>query len=59
MPSYVEIGPVVLGKKIFKFRQAILLLFPFGIGRGPSIVLFLLGCFVSSLVEIGRVFLKK
>ena len=39
MPSLVEIGPVVLEKKILKLRQyvfTLLLLSPLGKGQGPS-----------------------
>ena len=39
MPSLVEIGPVILKKKIFKFRQfviAISFLSPLGKGLDPS-----------------------
>ena len=64
--SLVEIGSVVLEKKIFKFCQcifAILLLSPLRKGRGPSFeqtwIPFTQGCFVSSLVEIDPVVLEK
>ena len=66
VPSLVEIGPVVLEKKIFKVHQcifAISLLSPVGKGHGPSFeqtgILITQGCFVPSLVEIGPVVLKK
>ena len=66
MPSLVEIGSVVLEKKIFKFRQcifAISLLSLLGKGRGPSfeqtLIPFTQGCFVLSLVEIGPLVLEK
>ena len=39
MPSFVKIGPVVLEKKNFKFRQCIIAiskLLPFGKGWDPS-----------------------
>ena len=58
---FVEISPVVLEKKIFKFRQcifAISLLFPLEKGRGPLFeqpcnwIPFTQVCFVSCLVEI-------
>ena len=62
----VEIGPVVLEKKIFQFRPcifAISLLSPLGKGWGPPFELTLIPitqkCFVPSLVEIGRVVLEK
>ena len=64
--SLVEIGPVVLEKKIFKFSQctfAISLLSPIRKGRGTSFeqiwITFTQGCFVSRFVEIGPVVLKK
>ena len=60
VPSLVEIGPLVLEKKIFKFCQcifAIALLSPLGKGWGPLFeqtwVLISQECFVPSLVEIG------
>ena len=66
MPSLVEIGPVVVEKKIFKFRQcifAISKLSSLGEGRGPSfeqnLIPFTQGCFVSSSVENGPVVLEK
>ena len=62
VPCLVEIGPVVLEKKIFKFWQCILLftlLPPFGKGCGPSFEQkwfpFIQGCFVPNLVKIGPV----
>ena len=66
VPSLVEIGSVVLEKKIFEFRQcifAISLLSPLGEGWGPSFeqtwICFTQGYFVPSLVEIGQVVLEK
>ena len=66
VPSLVEIGPVVLMKKIFKFWQcnfAISLLSPLGKGRSPSFeeiwIPITQGCFVPSFVEIGPVVLEK
>ena len=64
--SLVEIGPVVLEKKIFKSCQCIFtisLLSPLWEGRGPSFehtwIPFTQGYFVPSLVEIGPVVLEK
>ena len=61
-----EIDPVVLEKKIFKFRQYIftlLLLSHRGKGRGSSFeqtwIPFTYGCFLRSLVEIGPVVLAR
>ena len=66
MPFSIEIGQVVLEKKIFKFLQcifAILSLSPIGKGWGPSFeqtcILFTQGCIVLSLVEIGSVVLAR
>ena len=66
VPRLVEIGSVVLEKKIFKFRHCLFTisqLSPLGNGRGPSFeqtwIPFILGCFVPSLVEIGSVVLEK
>ena len=66
MPSLVEIGSVVLEKKIFEFHQcifAILLLSPRGEGWGPSFeqtrIPFTQGYFVLSLIKIGPVVLEK
>ena len=66
VPSLVEIGPVVLEKKIFKSCQFIFInsqLSPLWEGRGPSFEQtwfpFTQGCFVPSLVEIGSVVLEK
>ena len=67
MPSFIEIGQVVLEKKIFKFRQWFSLFrdyLPLENGgalhlnklESPSPKL---GCFVPSLVEIGPVVLEK
>ena len=62
--SFVEIGLVVLEKKIFKFRKYILLFhnyLPLEKGCDPSFeqtwIPFTQGCFVPSLVEIGPVVL--
>ena len=60
------IGPVLL-ERILRFLQCFLGGFPllslFGKGRGPSFeqtwIPFTLGCFVSSLGEIGLVVLEK
>ena len=58
----VEIGPVVLEKKIFIFRQCIFTISLF-VRCGPSFtqtyIPFTLGCFVLSLFEIGSLFFKK
>ena len=66
MPSLVEIGPDVLEKKIFKFCRrffAFLKLSPLGKGRSPSFkltwVLFIQGCILPNLVEIGPVAVEK
>ena len=66
VPSLTEIDPVVLEKKIFKFRQYIftlLLLSHRGKGLGSSFeqtwIPFTYGCFVRSLVEIGPEVLAK
>ena len=66
MPSLVEICPVVLEKKIFKYFQYNLtfsLLSPLGKGRDPSLEETWIPptqvCFVPSLVEIGPVVLEK
>ena len=66
VPSFIEIGPVVLKKKIFKVRQSILsisLLPPLGIRHGPSFeqtwIPITQGCLVPSLVEIRPVVLEK
>ena len=59
MPNLVEIVPMVLEKKIFKFYQyifTILLLSPLGKERGLALMQ---GYFVLSLVEIGPVVLEK
>ena len=65
-PSLVEIGSVVLEKKIFEFRQCIFtisLLSPLGEGWCPSFeqtwIPFTQGYFVPSLVEIGPVVLEN
>ena len=62
----VEIGSVVLEKKIFKFRQfsfTVSLLSPLGKRRDPlfelTLMLFYQGCFVSSLVEFGSVVMER
>ena len=66
VPSLVEIGPMVLKKKIFlissmHFRYFVII--PLGKWRGPSFeqtwIPFTQGCFVPSLVEIGPVVLDK
>ena len=68
LPSLVEIGPVELEKKIFKFFQcmlAILSLSPLGKVHGPNTYVkkkwipMTKECSVPSLVEIGPVVLKK
>ena len=66
VPSLVEISPLVLEKKQFKFRQCIfpiLLSSPLGKGRGPSFeqtrILFTRECLVPSLVEISPMVLEK
>ena len=66
VPRLVEIGPVVLKKKIFKLCQcifAISLLSPLRKGRGPSFdqtwILITQECFVPTLFEIGPVVLRK
>ena len=66
MQRLVEIGPVVLEKKIFEFCQCIFnisLLSSLEKGRGPSFdqiqIPFTHGCFVPSLVEIGQVVMEK
>ena len=64
MPSLVEIGQVVLEKKIFKFPICI---FPnyLPLEKGGALHFHKLGipftqeCFVPSLVEIGLVVLEK
>ena len=59
MSNLVEIGPVVLKKKVFKVRQYIFvtsLLSDIGKGRGPSFEQTLIpitqGCVVPRFVEI-------
>ena len=65
MPSLVEIGQVVLEKRIYLMLWMYILLFcnNLGKGRGPSFeqswILFTQGCFVSSLIEIDPVVLEK
>ena len=66
VPSLVEIDPMVLQEKIFRFRHcifALLLLSPLGKGRGSTIekiwIHFTQGCFVPSLVEIDPVVPEK
>ena len=66
VPSLVEIGPMVLKKKIFKMVNVFLLFpyyLPLGKGRGPSFeqswIPFTQGFFVFSLVEIGSMVLEK
>ena len=65
MQSLIEIGPVILEKKLF-FRQYIFslsLLSPLEKRRGPSFeqtrISFTHGCSVLSLVEIASVVLEK
>ena len=66
MPSLVEIGPVLLEKKIFSFRQLILLFFKI-ISPWKRVWPFIWEiwipttqwCFVPRLVEIARVVLEK
>ena len=65
MPSLVEIGPVFLEEKIFKFCQCIFsisFLSPLGKGQGPLLeqtwIPFTQGSITPSLVEIGSVVLK-
>ena len=62
----VEIGPVVLARKLFHFRWCIFafsLLTPVGKGQGPSFYQnwfpFTQGCFVPKLVKVGPVILEK
>ena len=64
--SLVEIGPVVLEKKILKFRKCIFAISkesPLGKRKGPSIeqswIPFTQECNVLSLVEIGPVVLDR
>ena len=66
VPSLVEIGPVVQGKKIFNCLLCIFtisLLSPFEHGCGPSFeeiwISFTQKCFVPSLVESGPAVLEK
>ena len=66
MPSLVELGPVILEKKIFKRSRFIFIISqssPLWKGRGPSFeqtwIPFTQGCSVPSLVEIGPVVLEK
>ena len=66
VPSLVEIGSVVLEKKIFEFCKCIFtisLLSPLGEGWGPSFeqtwIPFTQGYVVPSLVKIGPVVLEK
>ena len=66
VPSLVEMGPVVLEKKIFKVRQCIFAISwfsPLGKWRDPSFeqtwIPITQECFVPSLVEIGSVVLEK
>ena len=65
VPSLVEIGQVVLERKIFMFSSiyTILLLSPLGKRWGPSFeqswIPFTWGCFVPSLIEIGPVVLDR
>ena len=67
VPSLVEIGSVVLAKRIFQFHQCLFSLFqnyiPLEKWRCPSFeqtwIPFTQGCFVPSLAEIGPVVLEK
>ena len=66
MPSWAEIGPMVLKKKIFQVCQCIFpfsLLSPLTKKRDPSFeqtgIPITQGCFVPSLVKIGPVVLEK
>ena len=66
MPRLIAIDPLILEKKIFKFRQYIftlLFLFPLSKGFGPLFVQIWIpttqGCFVPCLVDIGQVDLEK
>ena len=66
VPSLVEIGSVVLERKIFEFRQIILAISKLSSlwrGQGPSFeqnwIPFTEECFVPSLVKIGLVVLEK
>ena len=66
MVNLVEIGPVVLEKKIFEFHQCIFRYFviiSLGKERAHSFeqtrIPFTQGCFVECLVEIGQVVLEK
>ena len=67
MPSVIEIGPSVLEKKVIKLLQCIFvisLFSPLGKGRDPlfekkTLIPFIQGSFVPSLVEIGHVVLEK
>ena len=67
-PSLVELGSVLLEKKIFKLPQCIFtiwLLFPFNKGHGPSFqqtwIVFTKKCFIHVFikVELDSVILKK
>ena len=66
MPSLVEIGSVVLGKNIFKFRQRIFAIFSLSPLEKRFVPLFeqnrihiTQGSFVLSLGEIGLVVMEK
>ena len=66
VPSFDEIGPVVLERKIFKFRQyifAISLLSPLGKGRFPTFertrLPFTKGCFVLHWLKLACWFLRR
>ena len=63
MPCLVEIGPVFLEKKIFRFRHLFSLFCNYLPWRGPSFeqtkTPFIHRSFVPSLVEIGPVVLEK
>ena len=62
LSSLVEIGLVVLEKKIFKFRQSIFAISSLSrslLGKGGPFIPFNQGYFVPSLVESGPVILEK
>ena len=67
VPNLVDIGPVVLEKKILKFRQSFFFNIakssPLEMGRGPTseqtLIFLTQRCFVTNLVEIGPVVLEK
>ena len=66
VPTFVEVGPVVLEKKIFNSCQFIFFISQLSAiwdGLGPSFeqtwILLTQGCFVPSLIEIDLVVLEK